>query len=456
MTQRRTVRLSPDERKAAGKAMRTKTPRSLHGEWQPAQDRADPITLLEQQSANRDSELIPIRYGRMRESPFAFYRGAAAIMAADLASAPVSGIQVQACGDCHLLNFGAYSSPERDLIFDLNHFDETLPAPWEWDVKRLAASFVVAGRRIGISEKNCRQSAREAVRSYRDHMAEFAEMKTLEVWYAGLNSKDVLEKSKSDAIGKRRNASVVRVRTRTVEHAFPRLKTVAKGERKIIDEPPLIYHPKQKARFEQEMKKLFESYRETLPEDRQALLDRYHPVDFAMKVVGVGNAGTRCAILLMLASESDPLLLQIKQGYASVLEPYAGTSLYENHGQRIVVGQRLMQTGSDLFLGWTRNERGEHYYVRQLREMRISPNFEGYSASDFIEYAELCGWALARAHAKAGDAAMISGYLGKADSFDTALGNFAVAYADQTEKDHVALTAAVKKGLLSVHVKRKR
>jgi len=241
-----------------------------------------------------------------------------------------------------------------------------------------------------------------------------------------------------------------------VEHAFPRLTIAVKGERKIIDEPPLIFHPKRHSRFDKEISRLFESYRETLPEDRRALLDRYHPADIATKVVGVGSVGTRCAILLMLASESDPILLQIKQGHTSVLEPYAGKSFYENQAQRIVVGQRLMQSGSDLFLSWTRSEQGQDYYFRQLRDIKVLPNFEGYSASDFIEYAELCGWALARAHAKAGDAAMISGYLGKADSFDTALGDFAVAYADQTEKDHAALTAAVKKGRLPVHIKRRR
>ncbi len=455
MTHKTGTRYSPEERKAAGKTLRTKVPRSSHGVWQPTPNRPDPIALLEQQSANRIPELVPIRYGRMLESPFAFYRGSAVVMAADLAPTPVNGIRVQACGDCHLLNFGGYGTPERNLIFDLNDFDETLPAPWEWDVKRLAASFVVAGRRIGISEKNCLQATREALRHYREHMAKFAEMKTLEVWYARLDAKDIIARSRSDAVRKRREEAAARARTRTVEHAFPRLTTLVKGDRKIINEPPLIYHLKRHARFDKDMRLLFKSYRETLPEDRRVLLDRYHLADIAIKVVGVGSVGTRCAVVLMLASGNDPLLLQIKEGNASVLEPYAGKSVYKNHGQRIVTGQRLMQSASDIFLGWTRSVQGQDYYFRQLRDMKSSATLEGYSASDFIEYAELCGWALARAHAKAGDAALISGYLGKADSFDIALGDFAVAYADQTEKDHAALATAVKKGRLQMHAEKK-
>lgn len=437
---------SPNERQASGKALRDTVPRSTHGDWHPPSDRPDPITLLEISSQGRLPNLVPIRYGRMLKSPFTFLRGAAIVMAADLATTPTTGMRVQAGGDCHLLNFGGYGTPERNLVFDVNDFDETLPAPWEWDVKRLAASVVVAGRHIKVSAKNCFEAAQAATRVYREHMSKYAHMGALEVWYSRIDA-DVLRhfvhNTKHHQLIDRH---VERALTRTSAQALPKLTEIVHGQWRIVDNPPLMYHLPPDDFLEAEVESVHQHYLSTLRDDLHVLLDRYRLVDIAIKVVGVGSVGTRCVVALLMADDNEPLFLQIKEARASVLEPYAGKSIYQNHGQRVVVGQRLMQAASDIFLGWTRSESGHDFYVRQLRDMKTAVDIEELSTSELIGYSGLCGWALARAHARSGDPVMISGYLGKSDAFERAIADFAVAYADQTERDHELFVAAVKSG----------
>ena len=357
-----------------GKAIRDTCPRLSHADWKPPADRADPIEILEASNKGRLPELIPVRYGRMIPSPFVFYRGAAAIMAADLAHTPTTGIRVQACGDAHLMNFGAFATPERRVIFDINDFDETLPAPWEWDVKRLATSFLIASRSNGFSEAAARKTALACVRSYRERMAEFAQMRTLEVWYARLDLETILPSIKDQEAQKRLQRRVQKAEASDVLEAdFPKLVSVENGEPTIRDNPPLIYHLREQAgpEFEARVADAFARYRESLPDERRVLLDRYQRKDLAIKVVGVGSVGTFCAVMLMMADVDDPLFLQVKEAGPSVLEPYAGKSIYANHGQRVVAGLRLMQSASDLFLGWTEGREGRHFYVRQLHDMKI-------------------------------------------------------------------------------------
>ncbi len=400
-------------------------------------------------------ELIPIRYGRMMQSPFTFYRGTALNMAADLATTPVSGLRVQACGDCHLCNFGGFATPERRVIFDINDLDETLPAPWEWDVKRLAASFVVASRFNGHSEADARDAALACVRTYRRQMAEYSKMRVLDVWYAAIDFEKLISMVRDKDMQKLMQKRLAKARERSVaEHDFPELATTAGLAPTIKENPPLIFHPREQSKeaFEATVDKGFAAYRETLPEDRRVLLDRYKLMDVAVKVVGVGSVGSICAIVLLMAAENDPLFLQVKQARESVLEPYAGKSVYANHGQRVVVGQRLMQSASDLFLGWTEGHVGRQFYVRQLRDMKVKPLVEVFTPSVMRQYAEVCGWILARSHARSGEPAKISGYLGKSDVFDEAVADFSVAYADQTEQDHETLLKAVRAGKLEVFV----
>lgn len=435
-----------EKRVARAKALRKHVPRESHGEWKPGH-RRDPIQLLIQSSAQRVPRLLPIRYGRMLRSPFTFYRGAAAIMAADLAGTPATGLRVQACGDCHLLNFGGFATPERRVIFDLNDFDETLPAPWEWDIKRLAASFVVAGRSNGSKVKRAREAAVTAVRSYRRRLSEFSCLSNLDVWYASLDSGAVLSSFRSKSRRDLARERGRRVRARTIsDHDFPELIQLRSGRPAIRDNPPLIYHPQERIlASEKSFHKAFAAYRQSLPDDRRTLLDRYRVMDVASKVVGVGSVGTRCGVMLLMASEWDPLFLQVKEARPSVLERWAGKSVYPNHGQRVVVGQRLLQPASDIFLGWTSSDRA-HFYIRQLRDLKFKPQVESMDPTSLEDYATVCGWALARAHARSGDALAISSYLGRKDVFDEAVGDFAEAYAEQTEKDHAALTAAVRDG----------
>ena len=440
--------LSLAERKAAGKALRDKVSRASQGNWKAANDRLDPIVLLEESSVGRLPELVPIRYGRMLESPFAFLRGAAIVMAADLATTPTTGIKVQACGDCHLVNFGGYGTPERNLVFDVNDFDETLPAPWEWDVKRLAASIVVAGRHIKASAKNCEEAALTAACSYREHLAEYAQMSPLDVWYSHIDAKFLLDFARSQKEQKNIERVLEKAQKSTSTAVFPHLTEVVNGQRRIKDHPPLMFHAASDSPIQEQMLSVFHQYRETLRDDLRVLLNRYHLVDVAMKVVGVGSVGTRCAVALLIDGDDNLLFLQIKEARTSVLAAYACRSAYQNQGQRVVVGQHLIQAASDLFLGWTRDESGHDFYLRQLRDMKLSVDIEDMSASDLIGYSKLCGWALARAHARSGDPAVISGYLGKNDAFERVIAAFAIVYADQTERDCEALVTAVKTGRL--------
>jgi uncharacterized protein (DUF2252 family) len=443
------------ELKAEGKSLRDKCPREGHAVWKPAPDRHDPIHLLEESSKGRIAELIPIRYGRMVQSPFAFFRGTALNMAADLASTCVSGLRVQACGDCHLCNFGAFATPERRVVADLNDLDETLPAPWEWDVKRLAASFVVASRFNGHSEAAARDAALTCVRSYRENMAEYSKMRVLDIWYTAIDLKKVMAMTEDVESQKRLQKRLAKARERSVaEHDFPELVTSAGLKPTIKENPPLIFHPRHQDEksFETMFELAFAGYRASLSDDKRVLLDRYKLVDFSMKVVGVGSVGTVCGVILLMASEKDPLFLQIKQARESVLEPYAGKSTYANHGQRIVVGHRLMQSASDLFLGWTEGQMGRHFYIRQLRDMKIKPLVEIFTPGVMRDFGALCGHILARAHARSGQPAKISGYLGKSDVFDEAIADFSVAYADQTEQDHESMVKAVREGRLEVFI----
>jgi uncharacterized protein (DUF2252 family) len=444
-------RSSPDERRAMGKALRSKLSRDAHGSWKAHAGRKDPIQLLKAADAGRLPELVPIRYGRMLQSPFAFYRGTAGLMAADLAKSPDTGLRVQACGDCHLMNFGGFATPERNVIFDINDFDETLPAPWEWDIKRLATSFVLAARSAGLPDAKGREMAEACARSYRRHIGRFAEMHPLELWYSRVTASDMLDLlSPSDQ--KRAKARIDAALKRTgSEMDFPKLAGVVHGRLAIRDMPPLIYHPEEARTpdFLESLSRVFASYRETLPDDRRVLLDRYQLVDAAIKVVGVGSVGRRCWIVLMMSDSNEPMFLQFKEAVASVLEPYAGASLFKHHGQRVVAGQRLMQPTSDLFLGWVTGLKGQHFYVRQLRDAKIKPLVETMNAALLLTYAKACGWVLARAHAKASDVCEIAGYLGTSSQFDEAMGSFGLAYADQAEKDHAALKTAVRQGRIT-------
>lgn len=446
---------SRDQLYAEGKRLRDKCPRQSHAVWKAPANRPDPVALMIQSSKGRIPKLIPIRYGRMLQSPFAFYRGAALNMAADLATTPVTGLRVQACGDCHLLNFGVYATPERREIFDINDLDETLPAPWEWDVKRLAASFVLACRNNRLSEDTARDVVITCVESYRRHMREYSEMRVLDVWYASLTLADLIPLIKEKQTRKRALKRLEKARQQGVlEHDFPKLTEVVGRYPIIKDNPPLIYHWREKGQGRKEffdiVESAFNNYRETLQEDRRALLDRFEIQDVAIKVVGVGSVGTRCGIVLLMAGEQDPLFLQVKEAGPSVLEAYAGKSSYPNHGQRVVTGCRLMQSASDLFLGWTVGREGRHFYVRQLRDMKMKMLVELFGRSTMTQYAELCGWTLARAHARSGQPAKISGYLGKSDKFDRAVADFAISYADQSELDHKILRKAVRDGRLPV------
>lgn len=438
---------SRDERIATGRALREKLPRSDHAAWTPPAKHRDLIAILEKSNEDRLSELVPIRYGRMLRSPFTFLRGSAALMAHDLASTPSTGIRVQACGDCHLLNFGLFATPERNLVFDLNDFDETLPAPWEWDIKRLAASFAVAGRDNRLSNGESRDGAVACVRAYRENLREYSKMNPLEVWYSRLDEATLLETAPDEKVKKLRQQYADKARERVVENVFPKLAEQVAGHPRIVDQPPIIYHVAD-PEFMDKVHEGLAEYRATLSDERRVLLDRYRLVDAAVKVVGIGSVGTRCFIALLFSEENHPLILQFKESCRSVLEPYAGKSQYDNQGQRVVMGQRLMQSSSDIFLGWARSRGGRDFFVRQLRDMKMSVPLEGISAAQLKRYAEICGWTLARAHAKGGDAATISGYLGKGATFDEALGDFALAYADQTEQDHAVLVEAVNSGRL--------
>jgi uncharacterized protein (DUF2252 family) len=432
-----------------GKALRQVARRAAHAAWNPPRDRRDPVDILLASDGGRVESLVPIRHGRMAESAFAFYRGAAAIMAADLATTPGTGFRVQCCGDCHLMNFGGFATPERRFVFDINDFDETLPAPWEWDVKRLAASFVVAGRSLGLKRSACGEAARAAVCSYRERIWAFARMPSVQVWYERIDANKIFDVE--DKTSAARGASG-RIRLRPGGlHLTDRITTVVKGARRFIDRPPLLFHENDPDGFTSRIEDYFDQYRHSVQMDRRFLLSRYRVIDSAVKIVGVGSVGTRCAITLLEAAPGDLLVLQFKEARASVLEPFAGASVFQNHAERVVQGQRLMQSASDMFLGWCHAERGGYdFYFRQLRDMKTSVSLEGADATWLKDYGTICGWALARAHARGGDPAVISGYLDTSDNFDLALVEFAHAYADQTERDFDGFRKAVKSGRVPV------
>ena len=450
---------SRDQRITAGKALRDRVPRESHAGCKPPVNRRDPLEILKASNQDRLAELVPIRYGRMLASPFTFLRGSAGLMAADLATTPTTGLRVQACGDCHLLNFGLFATPERNLIFDINDFDETLPAPWEWDVKRLAVSFVVAVRDIQLGDKRAQAAASECVRAYRERLRELSKMSPLDVWYDRLDAQAIIDMAPDVKIREIREEIVAKARHRISDYLYPQISEEIAGRRRLIDQPPAMFHvtKEQDPEHEAIVQQALEQYRLSLADERRVLFDRYSLEDVVIKAVGIGSVGTACFVGLFFSAENHPLLLQFKQACPSVLEPYAGKSQYENHGQRVVVGQRLMQSASDIFLGWTQGRRGRDFFIRQLRDMKMSARIEeGASAQQAMLYAQLCGRTLAHAHAKSGDAALISGYLGKSDVYDEAVGEFALAYADQNEKDHAALVAAVKAGEIEATIEEPR
>jgi Uncharacterized protein conserved in bacteria (DUF2252) len=449
-----------DERVARGKATRAEVPRRVHGEWEPSPHRPDPVDLLEEQAQSRVPELVPIRYGRMLVSPFTFYRGAAALMASDLAGSPRTGLHAQLCGDAHLSNFGAFAAPDRRMIFGVNDLDESLPGPFEWDVKRLVASFAVAGRDRGYSVKE-RAAVNLAVgRSYRESMREFAAMRNLDLWYARVDIEELFAKFGSTVTAeqrKRAEKNVAHARTKDSLKALGKLTQLVDGEPRIVSDPPLIVPveelvgSEQFERWQEALGNLIRSYRRTLAGDRRRLLERFRYVDAARKVVGVGSVGTRAWIVLLVGRDNDdPLFLQAKEAEASVLEPYLGKSSYANHGQRVVEGQRLMQAASDIMLGWIRSEGVDgvkrDFYIRQLWDGKGSALVELMEPNLMERYAELCSWTLAKAHARSGDAAAMASYLGTSDVFDKAMASFAETYADQNERDYDALKQAVESG----------
>ncbi len=444
---------SKEQRHEAGKALRVKCPRTSHGEIVLGQggDR-DVVELIDAQNKDRLQNLVPIRHGRMVQSAFAYFRGSAAVQAYDLAGTPSSGIIVQACGDCHLMNFGGFATPERNLVFDINDFDETLPAPFEWDLKRLAASFVIGARWRGFTVNQAREMAVQTVASYRESMREREGTGVLESWYSRIGVEEIQAIVGDDLnLSGRARKKIAEAHKQTHEHLFHKLTTPSRGLPRIVDQPPLLYHVDQLegVRTTQSLvANFFQHYRETLAEERRILFDHFKLVDFALKVVGVGSVGTRCFVALLLAAPDDALFLQIKEAVPSVLERYTGTKEVEHNGQRVVVGQRLMQSASDIFLGWSRGPGGRDFYVRQLRDMKVSIDIETHTPRVMQAYARFCGLALARAHDKAGDAAMIAGYLGGGDQFDEAMGDYAMAYADQVERDYAAFVTAVRTGRL--------
>jgi uncharacterized protein (DUF2252 family) len=439
------------DRRAEGKALRDTVPREEHGGWKPPKGRRDPVELLLDSNRGRIPELVPIRHGRMLQSPFAFYRGTAALMAADLAHTPNCGLRVQACGDAHLMNFGGFATPERNVIFDINDLDETLPAPWEWDLKRLTASVVVAGRHLRLRENESVRAAGATVQAYREQMAEYAFMKALDVWYDRIDLESLFDRMAKghEELRARAEERLEKARKRSVaEHDFPKLVEHLGASPLIKDNPPLIFHPseEQAPGYRSRYTEALALYRESLPEHVRVLFDRFHFFDLAVKVVGVGSVGMWCGIGLFMAADDDPLFLQIKEARASVLEPYAGKSLHANHGQRVIAGQRLMQSASDIFLGWTLGTNQRHFYIRQLHDMKLSAIIEDWDDNLLRAYSKMCAVALARAHARSGDAAMISGYMGSSETFDDAICEFAVEYADQTQRDYRAFVKAVREG----------
>jgi len=437
---------SPDGR-AHGKAVRKRTPRAAHATWEPPHDRGDPIALLERDDDDRLPELLPIRYKRMSASPFAFYRGAASIMASDLQSTASTGIHTQICGDAHLSNFGAYASPERRVVFDVNDFDETTVGCWDYDLKRLCTSVAVLAATRGFRKRVAEDAVLGCARTYRQRMAAFAQTRVLDVWYARIDEA-VLEQAAPGAI---EAASGVHDPSRASQHLYAHVVDPDGGTPKIADRPPLVFHPEDAVAFATLVRDAFARYKRSLSFERRELVNRFTFMDAAYKVVGVGSVGTRCAVAPLLAGPEDPLFLQIKEARESVYARYGSHTACKNEGERVVVGQRAMQATSDLFLGWTRAKDGRMYYLRQLRDVKTGVDLDRVASDELGPYAALCGWALARAHAKAGgNAATISGYLGSSAAFDEAMVSFAGAYAKQNATDYEALLAAIKSGRIKI------
>jgi uncharacterized protein (DUF2252 family) len=477
------------DRKAKGLEARDQAPLSSHTKWSPAADRPDPVALLGEQDKTREADLVPVRHGRMIVSPFTFYRGAATVMAADLGGTPVAGLEVQLCGDAHLSNFGLFASPERLLLFDLNDFDETLPGPFEYDVKRMAASFAVAGRNNGFAKADTRAATLASVRAYREAMAGFAQMGTMDIWYAHLDEDEVMatlrrsvaeDKQEAQAAKKAKQKKAAKkdqqeekltkmaekragkiagkARTRDSLQALSKLGEQVNGGYRIVSQPPIIIPLRDLAatfglsadEAESVIHEQFRAYRQTLQADRRHLLERFEIIDAARKVVGVGSVGTRCFIVLLQGRDAqDPLFLQVKEATASVLEPYVGKSRYRQHGERVVQGQRMMQAASDIYLGWTKGlDVRRNFYWRQLRDMKGSVDIETMLPLGLTAYARLCGWTLARAHARSGDPIAIAAYLGESDAFDKSITGFSERYADQNERDHQEFVNAVNSGRL--------
>ncbi len=445
------TKMTPNGSTTHGPSLRQRIPVASHAQWKAAQRRLDPLEILAAGDAGRLPELVPLRYGRMVHSPFSFYRGSAAVMAADLAHTPSTDIRVQLSGDAHLGNFGGLATPERNVSFEISDFDETLPGPWEWDLKRLAASFVVAMRENGIEDDVARDVSIKCARNYRRAMRTFAEMNPLDLWYRRYDAEEFFE-----GISDPNTREHVRRRVKKIaakrgsDIVYPKLTQVVAGQTAIKDTPPTIFHPEHSLAptFRADAEQILRNYRETLPDERRALFDRYQFVDAAIKVVGIGSVGTRCWVVLLMSEQNAPLFLQLKESSPSVLEPYAGKSVYPHSGQRVVVGMRLVQAASDVFLGWTSGPNGD-FYVRQLRDAKVKPLVELFDRSMFSIFSKACGWNLARGHARSGNSRGIAAYLEKDERFDEAIGDFSVAYADQAERDHAVLQRAVTMGKIN-------
>jgi uncharacterized protein (DUF2252 family) len=464
----RVPHLSMDERRAKGKEARNRTPPASHTGWVPVTDRPDPVGLLEEQNATREPDLVPVRHGRMLVSPFSFYRGTAKIMAADLKDNPTAGLQVQLCGDAHLSNFGLFASPERRLLFDLNDFDETLPGPFEYDVKRMAASFTIAARNNGFAKADTRAATLASVAAYREAMAGFAAMGTMDTWYAHLDEDELLKgirgaaaevkAKKGKKAARRAEKAVAKAHTRHSVQALSKLGELVDGRYRIVSQPPIVVPARELEatyglspdEIDRLIREQFRAYRATLQDDRRHLLERFQVVDLARKVVGVGSVGTRAFIVLLQGRDQhDPLFLQVKEATASVLEDHLPKSRYRQHGERVVQGQRMMQAASDLFLGWTKGaDTSRHYYWRQLRDLKGSAEVEAMEPVALNFYAGICGWTLARAHARSADPVAIAEYLGEDDQFDRSITDFAKRYADQNDRDYQAFAEAIRSGRL--------
>jgi len=440
-----------------GKSFRKRCPRSAQGTWKAPPGRPDPVRLVLKADEGRLPELLPLRHGRMSISPFTFYRGAALNMAADLATTPASGIRVQCCGDAHLGNFRGFATAEQRVLFAINDLDETLPAPWEWDLKRLGASIVIASRDSGVRESDARQAVLTCAESYREHMAELSAMRMLDVWYRAIEAEEAFSSIRHAGIRQRAMRRLEKARGQSVaEDVFPKLAVGSGMSAVFKNAPPTIFHFEghRPGDVAATITQKFSRYRESMPPSHGQLLDRFELKDAVIKVVGVGSVGTACWMLLLMAGEGDPLILQVKEARASVLEAFAGRSRFPNHGQRVVNGHWLIQPASDMLLGWSKGSDGRHYYVRQLRDAKIKFPVEKFGKTKMTLFARSCGHSLAISHARSGDPALISGYLGRGDALDKALASFSVAYADQTEKDHAALVRAIRAGKLKAEVEK--